>query len=32
MNGLPPLDKTIVVSTSWTSVNTALQGVSQQGV
>ena len=30
MNGLPPVDKTIVVATNYVSVNSALQGVSQQ--
>ena len=26
MNGVPPLDKTIVVSSNWTRLNTAIQG------
>jgi putative ABC transport system permease protein len=30
MNGLPPVEKTIVVTTNYQSVNSALQGVSQQ--
>jgi putative ABC transport system permease protein len=30
MNGLPPVEKTIVVATNYESVNSAFQGVSQQ--